>query len=77
MAAFIQNEYVTSFCMSVTRNLINIEHCFTCQNSILMLVCSSKLLIPLAPPIYYDRINNDLQSVSDIRNDSHENASDK
>ena len=35
--------------------------CVTHRNWILKLLCRSKFLILLAPPIYYDRINNDLQ----------------
>ena len=56
------------------RHEINIKSswlipCVTHRNWILKLLCRSKFLILLAPPIYYDRINNDLQSVTDIRND--------
>lgn len=72
MLSFQTTEYTKSFCILVSHGkhwkswLIFI---FTCQNWILKLLCISKMLIPLAPPIYYDRINNYLQGVLNIRND--------
>jgi hypothetical protein len=73
MTAFVPNWTCIDLIL-LWRHEINIKSpwlipCVTHRNLILKLLCRSKLLILLAPPIYYDRINNDLQCVADIRND--------